>query len=85
MVGDEELPQSRLAELIDGSWPGAGTPVVQEMVQEIAPPVSQEVKFLAEQLLKLLGPTAEVGVQTGGPKEAGRVVRGGPQGRAPKV
>lgn len=33
----------------------------------------------------MIGPTAEAGVQTGGPKEAGRVVRGGPQGRVPKV
>ena len=29
VVGDEELPPSRLAELIDGCWPGAGSPVVQ--------------------------------------------------------
>ncbi len=35
-------------------------------------------------LLRLIVPTAEVGVQTGGVKDAGRVVRGGPAGRPPK-
>ncbi len=40
--------------------------------------LSPELLTLAESLLRLIGPTAEVAVQTGGVKDAGRVVRGGP-------
>ncbi len=47
--------------------------------------LSPELRQLAEELLRLIGPTAEAGAQTGGPKEAGRVVKGGPQGRPPKA
>ncbi len=47
--------------------------------------LSPELVTLAESLLRLIGPTAEAAVQTGGVKDSGRVVRGGPQGGVPKV
>ncbi len=47
--------------------------------------MTPELWALAEGLLRLIGPiTQEVGALTGGVKEAGCVVRGGPQGRAAK-
>ena len=85
MVADNPgLPKSRLEEIISGPGEMQLAPCIEpELAGE--GPLSPELVKLAEQLLKLLGPTAEAGVQTGGPKEAGRVVRGGPQGRVPKA
>ena len=47
--------------------------------------VSPELRALAEGLLRLIGPTQEAAAQTGGVKDAGGVVRGGPQGRVAKT
>jgi hypothetical protein len=47
--------------------------------------LTPELRTLAESLLRLIGPTAETAVQTGGVKDAGRVVRGGNVGRLPKA
>lgn len=90
--GDDAVGRSRLAQWVDGDWGDLGAPsgltsALEASYQEApTPQLSPELRSLAESLLRLIGPTAEAGVQTGGPKEAGRVVRGGgaPPGRAPK-
>jgi hypothetical protein len=71
----EELGTSRLAELVEGRWPPP--PIFGEREES-----AEEAKqALAEQLQRMLGPTA--GIQTGGVgwRDAGKVIKLG----APKV
>ncbi len=91
--GDDRLPKSRWAKIMEGEFEGADTGAVAAAFSapvlgcgaEPGDQLSPELRQLAEELLRLIGPTAEAGAQTGGPKDAGRVVRGGPQGRPPKA
>jgi hypothetical protein len=76
MVGSLQLPKSNFEELLEryaGAQEGSVAATEGEQVA-----LSPELRDLAESLLRLLGPTAEAAVQTGGVKDAGRVVRGGP-------
>ena len=82
--GEDGIPRSRLGKIVDGEVGDA--PTITECFStqvvgsagstaaQLAPPLQQ----LADSLAKILGPTNDAGAQTGGPKEAGRVVRGGP-------
>ncbi len=100
IVGENESPGGALCCASDGGQLGhvvrstLGAWVEGELDKGIQPAVkgvggpntlSPDILTLAESLLRLIGPTAEVAVQTGGIKDAGRVVRGGPQGGVPKV
>ncbi len=81
-------PRSTLESWVLGDWVDGDTAPLGKAGLQAAggstAGLSPELRALAEGLLRLIGPTQETAVQTGGVKDAGRVVRGGPQGRVAK-
>jgi hypothetical protein len=75
-IGSTHLPKSSYEELVDRWVDGSSVAATAGEGEQVA--LSPELRTLAESLLRLLGPTAEAAVQTGGVKDSGKVVRGGP-------